>query len=189
MEVINGDGFLKKCRNLAKKLRDGALKALFFLRNGKPYFVHKTAQLEKKALIKISQGAEVMDYVIIRTYKNPVIIGENTQINPFTVIYGGNTIVIGRNVMIAPHCMIASGDHDFKQTGIPMRFAGSITKGPIHIDDNVWIGANCTITDGVHIGHDAVVGANSVVVDDVEPYDIVAGVPAKRIGNRLQYGS
>ena len=46
------------------------------------------------------------------------------------------------------------------------------------------IGANCTITDGVTIGHDAVVAANSAVVSNVSPYDIVGGVPARIISNR-----
>jgi len=149
-----------------------------------PYYIHKTAQLDKRRLITIADNVEIKDYVIIRPYANPVTIGEYTQINPFTVIYGGSGVYIGNNVMIAPHCMIASGDHDFKQTEQPMRFAGFLSKGPIIIEDNVWIAANCTITDGVRIGKDAVIAANSVVTKDVEPYDIVGGVPAKVIGNR-----
>jgi len=148
------------------------------------YFVHKTAQLEKKELISIKDHAEIKDYVIIRTYSNPVTIGQYTQLNPFTVIYGGSGVYIGDNVMIAPHCMIAAGDHDLKQLEKPMRFAGSVTKGPIIIEDNVWIGANVTITSGVRIGKDSVVAANSVVTKDVAPFDIVGGVPAKVIGNR-----
>lgn len=148
------------------------------------YFVHKSAILEKKELITIKKSAEIQEYVIIRTFENTVSIGEFTQINPFTVIYGGSGVSIGNNVMIAPHCMIAAGDHDFQQTERPMRFAGSISKGPIVIEDNVWIGANCTITSGVRIGRDAVVAANSVVTKDVNPYEIVGGVPAKLIGNR-----
>ena len=86
--------------------------------------------------------------------------------------------------MIAPHCMIAAGDHNFKQLEIPMRFAGGVTKGPIIIENNVWIGANVTITDGVRVGNDSLIAANSVVTRDVAPFDIVAGVPAKVIGNR-----
>ena len=86
--------------------------------------------------------------------------------------------------MIAPHCMIASGNHDHKQLDKPIRLAENISKGPIVIEDGVWIGANSTVTDGVRIGHNAVVAAGSVVTKDVEPYDIVAGVPAKVIGNR-----
>ncbi|MCX6296599.1 MAG: acyltransferase [Bacteroidetes bacterium] len=149
------------------------------------YFVHPTAILEDPSLITIECGTEIFDYVIIRTQKNKVNIGRNTQINPFTVIYGGSGVSIGSNVMIAPHCMIASGNHDFKQTQFPMRFAGSLSKGPIVIEDNVWIGANCTITDGVRIGKESVVAANSVVTKDVEPWSIVSGVPAVKISSRL----
>ena len=55
---------------------------------------------------------------------------------------------------------------------------------PIVIDDDVWIGSNCTITAGVHIGTGSIVGANSVVTKDVPPYSIVGGVPATVIGTR-----
>lgn len=148
------------------------------------YFVDKTAILEKKELVIIKEYAEIKEYVIIKTYENPVVIGKYTQLNPFTVIFGGSGVYVGDNVMIAPHCMIASGDHDFRQLEKPMRFAGNLTKGPIIIEDNVWIGANVTITDGVKIGRDSVIAANSVVTKDVAPFDIVGGVPAKVIGNR-----
>jgi acetyltransferase-like isoleucine patch superfamily enzyme/predicted SAM-dependent methyltransferase len=147
--------------------------------------VHRTAQVELKKLVHFGDFSEIKDYVIIRTYIDPVIVGKHTQINPFTVIYGGSGVFIGNNVMIGPHCMIASGNHDYIQTEKPMRFAGSLTQGPIFIEDNVWIAANCTITDGVRIGHDAVIAANSVVTKDVAPNDIVGGVPAKVIRSRL----
>lgn len=165
------------------------LKGLFSqnVRTEKPslnYFVSDTATLEKMDLITIKEYAEIKDYVIIRTFENPVKIGSYTQINPFTVIYGGSGVYIGNNVMIAPHCTIAAGNHDYKQVEKPIRFAGNLTKGPIIIEDNVWIGANCTITDGVRIGKDAVIAANSVVNRDVASYDVVGGVPAKFIKNR-----
>jgi acetyltransferase-like isoleucine patch superfamily enzyme len=149
------------------------------------YFIHSTARLEQAELIEIGEGAEINDYVIVRTVSGKVKIGSYTQINPFTVIYGGKGVTIGNNVMIAPHCMIASGNHDFKQTSYPMRFAGTLSKGPIIIEDNVWIGANCTITDGVKIGAESVIAANSVVTKNVEPWSIVSGVPAVKIGSRL----
>lgn len=148
------------------------------------YFIHETAQLEKIELIEIKDNAEIKDYVIIRTYNNPVKIGANTQINPFTVIYGGSGVYIGDNVMIAPHCTIASGNHNYKQLEKPMRFAGNLTKGPIIIEDDVWIGANCTITDGAIIKKGAVIAANSAVIKIVDEYDIVGGVPAEKIANR-----
>lgn len=67
-----------------------------------------------------------------------------------------------------------------------MRFAPALTKGPTVIEDNVWIGSHCVVTDGVKIGKEAVIGAGSVVTKDVQPFDIVAGVPARVIGNRLK---
>lgn len=160
------------------------LKYQYKMRRG--YFINKTAILENRKLISIKKYAEIHDHVIIRTFQNPVQIGEYTQINPFTVIYGGSGVYIGNDVMIAPHCMIAAGDHDFKQIDIPIRHAGNLSRGPIVIKDGVWIGANVTITDGVTIGHNAVVAAGSVVTKDVAPYDIVGGVPAKKIANRRE---
>jgi len=146
--------------------------------------ISKNAILEKRELIQLGDFSEIKDFVIIRTHTNPVKIGRYCQLNPFTVIYGGSGVIIGDNVMIGPHCVIAAGNHNYKQIDVPMRFAGSLTKGPITIEDNVWIGANCTITDGVTIGKDSVVGANSVVVNNVNPYEIVAGTPAKVISTR-----
>lgn len=146
--------------------------------------ISDTAVLTNKKYIKLGKFSEIQEYVVIKTASNFVEIGEYCQLNPFTVVYGGSGVKIGNNVMIGPHCMIASGNHDYIQTKLPMRFSGSLTNGPIIIGDNVWIGSNSTITDGVTIGKDAVVGANSVVTKNVSPYDIVAGVPAKVIGNR-----
>ncbi|MGP8200416.1 MAG: acyltransferase [Limisphaerales bacterium] len=149
----------------------------------KPAYYVSPRSIIKAPHLLIGDGAEIGDYVVIQSPRGSVTIGQFTQINHFTVIYGGE-VHIGNNVMIAPHVMIAAGDHDFIQTEKPMRFAGELSKGPIRIEDNVWIGSNCTITDGVTIGRDAVVGANSVVTQDVGPYDIVGGVPARVIRNR-----
>ena len=53
------------------------------------------------------------------------------------------------------------------------------------IDDDVWIGYGATIMSGVHIGQGAVIAAGAIVVNDVNPYAIVGGVPAKVIKYRL----
>ena len=149
--------------------------------------IHSTAIVHDRKFVELGKNAEIQEYVVIHAFGSVLAIGENSQINPFTVIYVGEPITIGKNVMIAPQCMLVSADHDFKQTKTPMRFAGNISKGPIVIEDGAWIGAQCVITSGVTIGHDAVIGAGSVVLHDVKPFDIVVGVPARVIGNRNHY--
>ena len=180
------DNFLKKYKEFGFrgvcKHSYVFLKYHYKMKSG--YFIDKTASLKSKKMIKIGKYAEIQEYVIIRAFNKPITIGRYTQINPFTVIYGFNEVVIGNEVMIAPHCMIVSGSHNYKQTDISMRFAKEFTKGPIIIEDGVWIGANSTILDGVRIGNNAVVAANSVVTKDVLPYEIVGGAPAKKIRNR-----
>ncbi|WP_207432387.1 CatB-related O-acetyltransferase [Sabulibacter ruber] len=60
-----------------------------------------------------------------------------------------------------------------------------VSKGGITIGNDVWIGMHCCILSGVHIGHGAVIAANSVVNSDVPPYAICAGSPAKIVGFRF----
>ena len=148
--------------------------------------ISKTAILEKKSLIIIGKNVDIWEYVIIKTAKNKVIIGNNSQLNPFTVIYGGSGVEIGKNVMIAPHVMIVAGNHEYRDISIPMRDAGSYSRGKIIIEDDVWIGANAVITDAVHIKKGAIIGAGAVVTKDVAEYDVVIGIPAKKIFNRRE---
>lgn len=60
-----------------------------------------------------------------------------------------------------------------------------IGKGDTHIGDGAWLGMRCMVMPGVTIGEGAVVAANSVVTQDVEPYSVVAGSPAKRVKYRF----
>ena len=64
-----------------------------------------------------------------------------------------------------------------------MRFSTPICK-PIIIHDDVWIGSNVTILPGITIGHGAVIAAGSIVTKDVEPFSIVAGIPARKMRMR-----
>ena len=66
--------------------------------------------------------------------------------------------------------------------------AGFTSKGPTRIGDNVWCGANVVVTSGVTIGERSVIGANSVVTQDIPPYSIAAGAPAKVL-QQVEYGS
>ena len=155
----------------------------FVYRFSRKVKVHNSAVIRGYDNLTVGACVQIQSHVIIHAF-NKLNIGVNTQLNPFTVIYTGSPIHIGSNVMIGPHCVLTSGKHDHNQTSKPMRFAESISKGPITIDDDVWIGANVTIADGIHIGCGAVIGANSFVNKDVPSYGVVGGVPAKIISKR-----
>lgn len=86
---------------------------------------------------------------------------------------------IGRNVLIASNVLICDSDHVVEPGGIPVTSNGKFVTRPVRVEDNCWIGQNAVILKGVTIGHDSIVGANSVVTRDVPPCSIVAGNPAR----------
>jgi len=144
-----------------------------------PYSIRNPDNFDKHPTALICEG------VLIRNSAGKVEVGENSQIGPYTVIFAGRLgVFIGKNVIIAPHVVIAAGNHNYRDLERPMRFSTAFSSGPIIIGNDVWIGANSTITDGITIGDGAVIGANSVITHDVAPFDIVAGVPARIIRNR-----
>lgn len=85
--------------------------------------------------------------------------------------------------MIAAHSCITSVGHRRDLLHVPMMAQG-IEVEPVTVEDDVWIGMNCTILPGVTIGRGAIVAAGAVVRSDVAPYTIVGGVPAREIGRR-----
>lgn len=121
--------------------------------------------------------------ILWANHNKGIIIDDYSQINPYVTIYGD--VKIGKYVMIAPHVMIAGGNHGTKDLSIPMMFQSNESKGGVIIDDDVWIGANCVILDGVTISKGAIIAAGSVVTKNILEYEIVAGNPAKAINNRL----
>ncbi len=111
-------------------------------------------------------------------------LGENSYLREYCVIGVNSEIRIGRDAMIAPAVTIRDTDHAFARTDIPMNQQG-ITTAPVIIGDDVWIGHGASVLKGVTIGDGAIIAAGAVVTMDVAPYDIVGGVPARRIGSRL----
>lgn len=105
-------------------------------------------------------------------------IGDDCNIQCCNSIYIGNGVLIGRKVMINDS---SHGDISFEQLSIPPSFRPLISKGPITIEDNVWIGEMVCILGDVHIGKSSIVGAGSIVTHDIPPYSVAVGNPAKII--------
>jgi maltose O-acetyltransferase len=105
-------------------------------------------------------------------------IGVNAQI--------AGRVVLGDNVMMGPDCTIYTRNHRFDRLDIPMRLQGMAEPRTVTIQSDAWIGGRVIILPGCTIGEGAIVGAGSVVTRDVAPYMIVAGNPAKVIGDRRE---
>ena len=89
-----------------------------------------------------------------------------------TVIGAAEKIVLGKNVMVGANTLIT--DTDWHNIHPDLRRLPCNNSKPIFIDDNVWLGINCVVLKGVHIGKNSVIGANSVVVKDI-PENVIAG--------------
>ena len=106
-------------------------------------------------------------------------IGEDTWIGHECLIVSACFVQIGANVDIAPRVYIGTGSHKLDVDGA--RSAGVGTTKPVKIGDGAWLGAGCLILPGVTIGEKAVVAAGAVVTNDVKPYTLAGGVPARVI--------
>lgn len=98
-----------------------------------------------------------------------------------------NSCISGNYCSIAPNVIIGGMEHSYWAPSTSTQLCGELCiSGKItKIGNDVWIGANCVIRQGITIGNGAVIGAGSVVLKDVPANTIVAGVPAKFIKKRM----
>lgn len=110
--------------------------------------------------------------------KNNVIINYRCHIGVINYIEIGNNVLIGSNVLITDH---AHGNSTIVDLNTPPSRRELVSKGPVIIKDNVWIGENVCILPNVTIGEGVIIGANSVVTKDLPPKSVCCGNPAKVI--------
>lgn len=120
---------------------------------------------------------------IVSLKKRGLIIGENCYIQMKTIIDPSHCwlIRIGNNVTMAPGVHILAHDASTK------RVLGYTKIGLVTIEDNVFIGASAIVLPNVKIGKNSIIGAGTVVTKDIPENSIVAGNPAKVIGNTTDY--
>lgn len=123
--------------------------------------------------------------VMLLTHGGPIELGENCNVNEYCMLYGHGGLKIGNNVSIATGTVIVPSNHNFIRRDVPFKAQGSTGHG-IALEDDIWVGANDTILDGVRIGQGAIiVAAGAVVTKDVASFSIVGGrVPARFIKMR-----
>jgi len=116
-----------------------------------------------------------------------VRIGAGSFLNLGVMVASVDEVEIGSHCMFANGCFVTDGNHRFEDAEQPVTWQGFSTKGPTRVGDNTWCGANVVITSGVTVGERCVIGANSVVTDDIPARSIAAGAPAKVL-REIEYG-
>lgn len=114
--------------------------------------------------------------------RNPkgLILEDGVSIGPKCLLDARCGLTIRRNAVIAYEAIIWTLNHDYND----VNFCG---KGaPVEIGEYAWVCSRSIILPGVKIGKGSIVASGAIVTKDVEPWTIVAGIPAKRIGNREQ---
>lgn len=137
--------------------------------------------------IVIGAGTVVDSFVKIKPAggSGDLTVGRNCVINSGCVLYTGNGIRVGDHVAIAANCTLAPVNHEVGSRDRPIREQGFAPgRGGIVIEDDVWIGAGCTLLDGATLRQGCVIGANSLVGGEVAAYGIFAGNPLRQIGQR-----
>ena len=135
---------------------------------------------EPGRLVEVGEGTRIAAEVFLH---GPIVFGKNVSVNARVTMDGGSRgIIVGDNSRIASGCSIFAFNHAMN----PERLVREqpVTSKGIVIGSDVWIGANVSMVDGVTIGDHAVVGMGSVVTKDIPAWTIVAGVPARAIGDR-----
>jgi maltose O-acetyltransferase len=127
------------------------------------------------------------DHVIIKQDANfgkgtGIRIGDNSQIGEKAYI--GAYTKIGRDVIMGPEVVIWSVMHRFDRVDLPINQQDGTDMRPVEIGDDVWVGQRVIIMPGVIIGSHSVIGAGSIVTNDVPEWSVVAGVPARVIRMR-----
>jgi len=193
------------------QLMRGFIFQFLLQKHGGYLFLGKKCQLKFKNKISIGRVVTMGDYVEINALsKKGVSIGNNVSIGKNSIIectgvirefgeglkIGNNVgiaqnafiqvrgyVEIGSNIMFGPGVSIYSENHTFKELDKLLIEQPTERRGVI-IEDNVWVGANVSILDGVIIGEGSIIATGSVVTKSVDKFSIMGGIPAKLIKKR-----
>ena len=147
-------------------------------------------QVSPDSTIEVGAGSRICTGTVLaaqsdQTGAAAIRIGRRTYVGEYNNLRAdGSEIVIGDSCLISQFVSLISSGHEFRDRSRRIEAQGVPEKKGIRIGDDVWIGAMVTVLPGISIGTGAVVGSGAVVTNDVPPYAIVLGNPARVVDER-----
>ncbi|MEE4310668.1 MAG: DapH/DapD/GlmU-related protein [candidate division KSB1 bacterium] len=138
-----------------------------------------------------NNGIEIGDNVfigrnnILNCKNGNIVLKDNVNLGFNCQIFSASHVELGMNALIAAYCYFIGGTHTFERIDVSPLEQRRESKGII-LRENIWLGSNVQVMDGVIIGRDAIIGTSAVVNDDIPEYAIAVGIPAKVIRSRKQ---
>ena len=133
--------------------------------------------------IRIGNGVFIGRNSILSCKNGDIALADEANIGFNCEIFSASRVLVGRSVLMAAYCYVIGGDHDFSDPSVPV-LAQARTSAGVTIGEGVWIGAGAKVLDGVSLGGHAVIGAAAVVREDVPPYAVAVGIPARVVSSR-----
>lgn len=150
--------------------------------------LYPLAKMIRSENASLDTEAKILDHVFIDAGKE-FIMGKYSMLTWQVLVEGGARTYIGDRVFVGPGSKILTGTYELNGY-YAMEFlpegCGAIRFGDIRLENDAYIGANCTILPGVTIHEGAVVGSNALVNKDLDAWGIYVGTPCKKIGERVK---
>lgn len=147
--------------------------------------VSPLAKVQYSGRVVLGRGTVVKPFAVIQTHTGLVRIGRDSAVSSFNHISTATgDVLIGDHVRFGPHVTVVGATRAFRDRTRLIVDQGTHPAAGVTIEDDVLVGANAVVLPGVTVGRGAVIGAGTVVNEDVEPYAIVAGSPARVVGHR-----
>lgn len=158
-----------------------------FKKLGSNVKIFPSAKIVNPEMIEIDDSSKIDDFTFINGGKG-IKIGKHVHVCSFVSIIGGGELILGDYAGVACGARIITGTNISQRGG---RMSGAapenqqdIVRGKVVAEKDSFIGTNCVIHPNVTIGEGAIIGSNSLVTEDVEPWTINMGNPCKVIGRR-----
>ena len=152
------------------------LEKLYDFNATRPSELDKREALLKEMFAEIGEGCYIEPPLHSNWAGKHVHFGNNVYANFGLTLVDDTDIYVGDKVMFAPNVTVATAGHPIDPE---LRYQAMQYNIPVHIGENVWIGANSVVLPGVTIGDNSVIGAGSVVTKDIPPNVVAVGNPCR----------